>query len=205
MVALLLENEGPPVSICEVGCGAGGVLAEMRGIFPNAELYGYDIAPDAAGFWPRHSSANIHFEVGDFFRLNKRQFDLLLVLDVIEHLQDPFDFLSKLVGYARTFVFHIPLDLSAINVLRERPLLSSRLKVGHIHYFSKGLALELLKECNYEILKWRYTGAAFNSPKRNWKGKLAVLPRRAAYLIDKDWGVRLLGGETLIVLAQENK
>jgi SAM-dependent methyltransferase len=189
-------------SICEVGCGAGGVLAELRRFFPEAELFGYDVAPGAEKFWRQHDVANIHFEVGDFFELNKRHFDLLLILDVIEHLQDPFDFLSRVRDYANMFGFHIPIDLSAINVLRGKPLMRSRLKVGHIHYFTKELALSLLAECGYDVLNWRYTGAAFMSPKRDWKSRLASLPRRLAYSVNKDWGTRLFGGETLMVLAQ---
>ena len=202
IVEILTAARCKPTSICEVGCGAGGVLAELRRLLPDAELFGYDVAPAAAKFWSRHTPAKIRFEVGDFFELTKRHFDLLLILDVIEHLQDPFDFLAKLREYAEMFVFHIPIDLSAVNVLREKPLMHSRLKVGHIHYFTKELALSMLRECGYDILNWRYTGATFMSPKRDWKTRMASLPRRLAYSVNKDWGVRLLGGETLMVLAQ---
>ena len=199
---LLSENGCNPKSICEIGCGAGGVLVELRRVFPNSELFGYEIAPDASHFWSRHASANIRFQVGDFFELNKRAFDVLLLLDVIEHLDNPFDFLNRLREFASSFVFHIPLDLSATNVLRERPLLRSRAVVGHVHYFTKGLALSLLRECGYEIMEWRYTGAAFTSPQKSWKTKLAGLPRRLAYSVNKDWGTRLFGGETIMVLAR---
>jgi SAM-dependent methyltransferase len=202
VIDILTAKGCKPRSICEVGCGAGGVIAELRRVFPDTELFGYDIAPDAARFWSQHMSANINFKIGDFFELNKRTYDVLLLLDVIEHLQNPFDFVARLRNYANLFVFHFPIDLSAINVLREQPLLSSRLKVGHIHYFTKGLALALLEECGYDILDWHYTGAAFTSPKRNWRTRLASLPRRMAYAVNKDWGVRLLGGETLMVLVR---
>jgi hypothetical protein len=141
--------------------------------------------------------------VGDFFQLNQRRYDVLLLLDVIEHLQDPFVFLDRLRHYADFFIFHIPIDLSAMNVLRERPLLKARRKVGHIHYFTKGLALALLGDCGYKILDWCYTEAAFTTPKYNWKTRLASLPRCVAYRANKDWGVRFLGGETLMVLAQD--
>jgi SAM-dependent methyltransferase len=202
VIAFLSSASYTLSSICEIGCGGGGVLAELRRRYPETELFGFDVAPDAARFWTRHASANIKFQVGDFFKLNQQQFDLILVLDVIEHLPDPFDFLSRLRSYAKLFLFHIPLDLSAINILRERPLLFSRRKVGHIHYFCKGLALELLKEAHYKIVDWRYTRAAFTSPQRNWKTILASYPRRLAYALNKDLGVRLLGGETLMILAQ---
>ncbi len=189
-------------SICEVGCGAGGVLAELRQVFPDAELFGYDIAPDAAKFWSQHAYAKISFKVGDFFALNQRRFDVLLLLDVIEHLENPFDFLRRMRTHADCFVFHIPLDLSASNIIRESPLLRARSKVGHIHYFTKHLALALVKECGYDVLDSRYTGAAFTSPKGNWMTRLAKLPRLLAYSLSKDVGVRLLGGETLMILAQ---
>ena len=199
---ILREIDLKPSCICEVGCGAGGVLVQLRRVFPDAELFGYDIATDAARFWSRHDEARIHFEVGDFFQVNQRRFDVLLLLDVIEHLENPFDFLRRLREYADYFILHIPLDLSASNIIREASLLSARSKVGHVHYFSKGLALALLDDCGYEVLKCHYTGAAFTSPKRNWKTRLAALPRRLAYSVNKDFGVRVLGGETLLILAQ---
>ena len=199
----LLKAAGCQVhSICEVGCGAGGVLAECRRAFPEADLFGYDIAPDAGRFWTRHVWADISFEAGDFFELNQRHYDALLLLDVIEHVEHPFDFLRRLRKYAYTFVFHIPLDLSAVNILRESSLLRARIKVGHIHYFTKHLALDLVKDCGYQVLKCHYTGATFTSPRRNWKSKLAALPRRLTYSVNKDFGLRVLGGETLMILAK---
>ncbi len=191
-----------PNSICEVGCGAGGVLSELRRSYPQTELFGYDIAPDAARFWAEHQRADIQFHVGDFFALNERTYDVVLLLDVIEHVADPFEFLANLRGAAEYYVLHIPLDLSAITVLREKPLLYQREKVGHIHYFTKNLALSLLIECGYGVIDWKYTGATLNAPRRTWKTRLGSVPRRVAYSLSKDWGVRALGGETLIVLAQ---
>jgi len=189
-------------SICEVGCGAGGVLAELRSFYPDSELFGYDIAPDAASFWEKHESRNIHFHLGDFLQENGRRYDVLLLLDVIEHLENPFDFLARLHARADCFVFHIPLDLSAVSIVREKPLLHGREKVGHIHYFTKEIALCFLRECHYDVVEWRYTEVSVSGPRRGWKTRLASLPRRLAYSIHKDLGVRCFGGETLMVLAK---
>lgn len=202
----MLQSHGlKPQTIVEVGCGAGAVLAGIREHIPEASLYGFDIAPDAESFWKQHAPADIHFICGDFFRHNTQRYDLLLVLDVIEHLSDPFDFATKLRGYADTFIFHIPLDLSVLSVLREKPLLYVRDKVGHIHYFTRGLALAFLEECGYAIDDWFYTGAAFTVPKRNWRTRLAFLPRLIVNLISKDLGARIMGGETLMVLAHNKE
>jgi len=202
-VAGFLRDEGlTPRTVCEIGCGAGGVLAELSKTLPGTEFCGYEIAPAAARFWEKTKSSNVKFVLDDFFKVNKAHYDLILLLDVIEHIGDPFTFLNGLHGAAGHYLFHIPLDLSALSVAREVPLLNVRHKVGHINYFTKNLALELLKESGFEITGWRYSGAAFNSPQSTWKTKLAALPRLIAYSLNKDWGVRLLGGETLLVLAR---
>lgn len=189
-------------SVVDVGCGGGGVLAALSEELSDATLYGYDISPDAANFWDRHSDTGVKFTVGNFLAAKTEKFDLLLLLDVFEHVPDPFDFLTALRDRAGYFIFHIPLDLSAVSVAREKPLLHVRRKVGHIHYYTKGLVLALLSECGYEILDWAYTGAAFSAPQSTFKAKLARLPRRALYALNRDFGVRLLGGDTLIVLAK---
>jgi hypothetical protein len=202
VVRMMQRHHLAPASIAEIGCGAGAILAGLRGHFPNADLYGYDIAPGAACFWSRYASARIEFTLGDFFQHSHPQYDVLLVLDVVEHLANPFDFLSRLSGHARQHIFHIPLDLSAVSVLREAPLFHVRKKVGHLHYFTKGLALAMLEESGYQVIDSFYTGAGFTSPQRGWLTRMASFPRRMVRAMAEDVGVRLFGGETLMVLAR---
>jgi SAM-dependent methyltransferase len=199
---LLVHNNIAPSSIVEVGCGAGGVLAALRQHYPHADMAGYDIASGAAQLWQRHAASEIRFELGDFLSLNQRSVDLILVLDVLEHLGDPFSFLDRLRKHGRHVVLHIPLDLSAVSVFRESPLLFVRKKVGHLHYFTRNIALAMLDECGYEVIESRYTGAALNAPSRSFKTRIAGVVRRAMNLVNRDLCARLLGGETLIVLAR---
>lgn len=196
------RNHLAPKSIVEVGCGAGGILASLHDAMPDVEYSGFEIAPDAAKFWQKHAAKKITFSICDFLQEKTAHFDVLLLLDVFEHVPNPFEFLSALRGRADYYVFHIPLDLSAISVAREHPLLMVRKKVGHIHYYTKGLALSLLDECGYELIDWLYTGASFTAPQPTWKGRLARLPRWLLFKINRDFGVRLLGGDTLMVLAK---
>jgi cyclopropane fatty-acyl-phospholipid synthase-like methyltransferase len=199
---ILTANRVPPKSICEVGCGAGYILSELRSRFPDADLFGFDIAPAASRFWPEHESHRIQFVVGDFLTLNARRYDVILLLDVIEHVRDPVSFLSAMRHWGKQFVLHIPLDLSAITVMREEPILKVRRKVGHIHYFTKNLALSLLDEAGYNVIDWKYTGAGFTAPRSSWRTKLARTPRWLARRLNEDWAVRTLGGETLLLLAE---
>ena len=141
--------------------------------------------------------------LGTSWALNRRRYVPILVLDVLEHVRDPLAFLSGLRGAARHYVLHIPLDLSAQTVVREQPILNVRRKVGHIHYFTKSIALSLIQECGFRVIDWRYSGAAFNGPRRTRKTRAAMSARWLAQQLSRDWAVRMLGGETLVVLAEE--
>lgn len=99
-------------------------------------------------------------------------------------------------------MLYIPLDLSASSVLSEQPLLHVRRKLGHIYCFTRELALRLLTECGFDMVDWFCTGASLNSPNRSLKTRFSLLRRRLAYALKKNFDVRLLGGETLLVLAK---
>lgn len=198
----LVRGKLNPGTVAEVGCGAGGVLAELRRHLPASRMRGFDIAPEAVRFWEKHAIPGVEFTLGDFLEVDQETYDVVLMLDVMEHLANPFDFLLRARSRGRHFVFHIPLDLSAMSVLRETPLLYVREKVGHIHYFTRGLALALLRESGYDVIDWRYTGAAFRAPHRGLGTRLASIPRMLISLLSRDLSARLLGGETLIVLAR---
>ena len=205
--AILSDHQINPVSICEVGCGSGDILVHLAQLFPDAALVGYDISPQAAEFWKEHQSVTgerekiIEFHLGDFHAINKQKFDVLLMLDVFEHVRDPYTFLEMSQNHAEYFIFHVPLDLSANSVARGKPLIDTQKKVGHLHFYTKDLALATLRRAGFKVVDWQYTGASLNMPNRSFKTRLACFPRRVVFFINKDWGVRLLGGETLVVLA----
>lgn len=202
---MIARCQSEPTTICEIGCGAGGILNALSRSLPDARLFGFDIAPDVVPFWDRFKTPQIQFVLGDFLEINTRSYDVILLLDLIEHLQDPFQFLNRISKNTKCIIFHIPLDLSAVSVLRETPLLHVREKVGHIHYYTKNIAIALIEECGYRIVHWKYTGAGFDAPQRSTKTKLAGLFRKAVFSLNRDWGARLLGGETLMVLAEPRR
>lgn len=125
-----------------------------------------------------------------------------MMLDVFEHVRDPYSFLENSKKHADYFVFHIPLDLSAQSVARGTPLLKVRHSVGHLNSYTKDLALETLIDSGYEIIEWEYTGASVSISNKSLITSLANVPRILVSLINKDFAVRLFGGETLLVLAK---
>jgi len=199
---ILKSNDVSPQTIAEVGCGSGAVLAELSGLNKSINYSGYDIAPAAKEYWKKYDDLEIKFVLEDFLKVSSESYDVILLLDVLEHLADPYKLLEHMHDRTNYLVVHFPLDLSVLSVLRESPLLHVRRKVGHIHYYTKGLALELLDECGYEVIDACYTNASLTAPKITIKTKLFGVIRNVLGWISKDIAVRLLGGETLMVLAR---
>ena len=144
----------------------------------------------------------VQFHLADLLGQDDARFDLMMAIDVFEHVEDCFGFLRKLRPHGKHHVFHIPLDLSAQSVARGHPLMKKRRTVGHLHYFTRDTALALLEDAGYEVLDQQYTAGAMELPGRSWKSKAVRLPRRLLYASSPHLAVRLLGGYSLLVLAR---
>lgn len=202
-VARMLERHGiVPQTVCEVGCGAGEILRELtKKLPPETRFFGYDISPNAYALCSQKASANLQFNLADLLE-EPVHFDVVMALDVFEHVEDYFGFLRKLRTKATHKIFHIPLELSAQQVARGRPLLDARRSVGHIHHFSTETALATLEDCGYRVIDHFYTSGRTELGGLSWKARLLKLPRKALYAIKPDLAVRLLGGYSLLVLAE---
>ncbi len=200
---LLEDFRIAPRSVCEVGCGSGGILAALRGYLgDDCRLTGYDIAPDLKPFWDRQAAHAIDFRLADFSESPAAEhYDVLLLLDVLEHLENPLEFLRQALARADWFILHIPLDLHAQGALRSTPLVAARERTGHLHYWNRDLALAMLAECGLQVKHWEYTAGAVDLPTASWRRRLARYPRRALFALAPDLAVRLLGGYSLLVLA----
>ncbi len=202
VLRLMQKNSLQPRTICEIGCGAGEILKQLQSYLPaDTEFFGYDISPQALELCRQRENDRLHFHCEDLITADTPSFDLLLCIDVFEHVADYIGFLQDLRRKAHYKIFHIPLDMSAQWVLRGRPILREREQAGHLHYFMKDTALGALRDAGYEVLDWIYTPGAIDNP-RSIKARLAKWPRRLMMSISQDFTVRLLGGYSLLVLAK---
>ena len=190
-------------TICEVGCGAGEVLKQLQQRFDDeCDFVGCDVSPQAIALCRSRGNDKLHFELGDATIISGRFFDVILVLDIIEHLEDYYSFLRTIKERAVYKIFQIPLDLSVQTVLRATPLIKDRQRFGHIHYFTKETALQLLSDLGYHVIDWFYTAVALDLPSANLKNLVMRIPRRLLYSINVDVAVRLLGGYRLLILTK---
>jgi len=182
------------------------------------QLLGYDVSPQAFARAQRLSRERLQFKLADIRQEKDAHFDLLLLMDVLEHVEDYFTLLRDLRPKAEYKIIHIPLDLSVRTVLLGK-LRDFRAAYGHLHHFTKEVALEMLGDVGYEVIDYAYTWQANNlryvwneNQQHPWRlawrvagfvaRAIVALPSHVLFAIHEDWAARLLGQWRLLVLAR---
>src|SRR5437879_545101 len=96
-----------PHTICEIGCGAGTVIAGVARAYPEAIAEGFDISPYAVATAKPLETERLRFFQADALADPKR-YDLVLMHDVFEHIEDYLGFLRRARAKGEWFAFHIP-------------------------------------------------------------------------------------------------
>jgi SAM-dependent methyltransferase len=206
VIQMLQRNHLEPQTICEVGCGVGEVLKQLQEhMEENCTFVGYDISPQAIGIAQNRANERLYFKLADIQQEHETFFDLILVMDVVEHLEDYFSFLRAIAPKSAYKIFHIPLDLSAQTVLRPGGLLKVRNAYGHLHYFTKETALQAVRDTGYNILDYCYTARALEIPSKQVTRNLMNIPRRTLFAISPELAAHALGGWSLLILATQQK
>lgn len=131
--ALALWPDFSPRRILDAGCGRGDYSVYLAQRFPEAEVVGVDVDAERVAVCQaaadRMGLSNIRYRVEDLTRLDPREpFDLIVSVDVLEHIVAQQQALEKLAGALAPggrFFFHIP-------TVRTRPVpLSARLQEFH--------------------------------------------------------------------------
>ena len=204
ILKIIERNKLQPKSVVEIGCGAGEILNQLYQRLPDKTIgfSGYEIAPDAIKLAQTRENDRLHFYHEDLLQ-NDKIFDLLLMIDVFEHVEDYIGFVRKCNSKAIYKIYHIPLDMNIWSIFTNYPA-SARKQIGHLHYFMKDTALSSLTDAGQEIVDWFYTAAAFevNNKGLTFTGRIIQLLRRIFYKIKPDFAVKAFGGFSLIVLTK---
>ena len=201
---IITKNNVKFDTLSEIGCGAGEILTQLEQKMPTKSYFGYEISPQAFSLTESRKKDNIKFYLSDLLsKDNKEHYDVVMAIDVFEHVEDCFSFLRLLKQKATYKVFHIPLDLSVQAMIRPSAILHSRHSVGHIHFYNKELALALLKDLGYDVVDFYFTNRALElSSGRYFRTYIANTFRYLLQFFSKDIAARFLGGYSLIVLAK---
>lgn len=194
-----------PRRIADIGCGTGGVLAQLQArLSPAADFTGFEIAGPAFRIAERRANARLRFVNGSPIDHRGEPFDLMLAMDVFEHVEDYLGFLKSIRPLAERFVFHIPLDISVRGLFIDMPM-HRRRTVGHLHYFTTTTAEATLADCGYRIRSAVHTHAMMQPPPTGWKARARSWPHRALFGINPRLCATVLGGCSLLVLAEPER
>jgi hypothetical protein len=207
IAAMIQANGLVPATVAEIGCGAGGILAALHRKLPRTTVFnGYEIAPTAFERAKAKEGERLCYYNQDLLS-DDSSFDLLLVIDVLEHIPNYYAFAEGCRSKAKYKIYHIPLEISVQSVLRASfafTLDSGRNGVGHLHFFTAESALMALKETGHRILDVAYTagGVELAALHPSFKRRIANIPRRMVAAVSPAWAARLLSGFSLLVLCE---
>lgn len=201
---LIDKNKIQFKTVVEVGCGAGGILRYLYSKYPHAASWkGFDISGDAIRLAKEKEQGPIEFFHSDYLAAAAQQPDIILCIDVVEHIDHYYGFLQALQSKSGQFIFHIPLDLSCRSLLKPRLMHLQRQSVGHLHYFSKEMVEWMLYDTGYEVVDWFYTKAEIDLERpKGIKSFLKKYLRRFSFYLNKDLSAHLWGGYSMMIYAK---
>lgn len=198
----LLVNE-----VHEIGCGAGEVLVNLQKKMGNGVSFsGYDISPQAINIAKPKENDQLKFYNKDYLKLELDCPNLILLLDVFEHVPDYIGFLEKICEKSQWIIFHIPLDICAKAVLRKSNyMIYMRESYGHLHYFTRETALATLIDTGFEIVDYFYTDDYEITDEmipRSLRPRISYEIRKILYKIKPNTAISSFSNFNLMLLAK---
>jgi 2-polyprenyl-3-methyl-5-hydroxy-6-metoxy-1,4-benzoquinol methylase len=174
ILPLLPQNTS---AILEIGCGKGETLDWIKSIRFCRTIVGVELSLDVA----KVAKNKIDFVIqGDIEEINlpyaNEYFDLILCLDVLEHLKDPWSVIKKLTKYLKAGgiliasipnVRHYKVIIPLILFGQWNYVDSGILDKTHLRFFTKKSAIDLVSSSGLKIDK-----TIVISPEKNTKGWL---------------------------------
>lgn len=201
VVDIINKNEIKFSTCADLGCGSGLVTELLAERYPSKHFVGYEPSPDPQ-FLIKSRKQLINLSYCNYDLLSSDDFyDLIVCLDVFEHIEDYYAFLRKLKERGRNFVFNIPLDMCAIKVVTTG-IRQARVSYGHLHYFNDYTAIQTLISCGYSIEATKFSVGFLAVPPKSIKQILMLPIRLLSLFFGVRFASRLFGGISLVVYAK---
>lgn len=141
--AVSYVNEAAPRCILEVGCGEGYVLAAIQDAGVDAALVGVDLSATAIAAARRRVAPPAELRVGDALETANSftgpQPDLVMMLEVLEHLEHPASMLQGLTTLTTRYVLlSVPREplFRGMNLLRLKNVRRLGNDPEHLNHWS---------------------------------------------------------------------
>lgn len=200
---LLARNDLVPESILDCGCG-GGMLAHMFAEKYAVPTVGLDLAESSVQrARARYVHDGLSYRCGALADVEDQSFDLGLMFDVFEHVEDYIGFLRTARSKAGRWLFNVPMDMTVASLL-QGSYQRMRESVGHLHYFNDVSAIATLETAGFRVLDSAFANKVPHELRKGLTvSKLVTgIPQQILFKISPRFSVRLLGGASLLILAE---
>lgn len=157
---ILDRNKIIPEDVAQLGCGSGALLITLEKLLVEADrLTGYESHRLASDASKPFMTDRLRFLHRDFTRLGDHAwYDLLLVINVLEHLDNYDEFLDRIRVKGRNTLFLIPL-------VPRFGKISTSPKNPPKHFFEESFILQTIEDAGYGIQDKMYVHLGPN----NWR------------------------------------
>jgi len=163
-VEIMSFLDAPPGTVLDIGCGGGATGVLVKEKFPGTRVVGIEINPSAAEHARRHLDhvicAGID-EVDLALELGGASISTVLLLDVLEHLYDPWRALQRV----RTWLAPGTRVIASVPNIRNLATLSELaggrfdyqpngvLDITHVRFFTRSSLRDLFEQTGYQVAR----------------------------------------------------
>lgn len=140
----------PPASVLEIGCATGELIAAWP-VAPGGRRVGLDLSPRnveaARGRFPDVEFDSVDFRAGP----PPGRFDLVVLSDVLEHVEDDAGFLHDAAALGDRVLVNLPLECNWLNARRNYGVTDVS---GHLRRYTLTQGLELFTRAGLGVRAW---------------------------------------------------
>ncbi|PIP61135.1 hypothetical protein COW99_05950 [Candidatus Roizmanbacteria bacterium CG22_combo_CG10-13_8_21_14_all_38_20] len=194
-------------SLLDVACGAGKISLILGSKLSIEKIVGIDISKTiiekARELDTKHE---VTWKVTDIFSYRPKSiFDLIICIDIVEHIKNDYKFLQKLGDLGNRVVVKAPIEDSLFyKFLKKAKIFDgwkfTENKFGHLHHYGEGSLDKLISRAGWKIVR-SSTAYVPKRPKLKWKiiGTITY-PLR---VFDNKHILRLFGGYKMYYLEKK--
>lgn len=146
------DNVGPEDTVLDIGCGNGALVYDVAK--KAKKVTGVEIEANLVEKARRtHSAANIEYRIADATKdLSNEKFDVIIMSNVLEHIDDRVNFLMSIRPLADKFLFRVPMiDREWVTLYKKELGLDHRLDTTHFTEFTFAQFQDEFAQAGYKI------------------------------------------------------
>lgn len=147
-----MHNVGKEDSVLDIGCGNGSLAKDVAKFAKS--VMGIDFDPKVIEKAKRKNSApNVEYKVGDATKdLSNQKFDVIIMSNVLEHIEHRVEFLKKIRPLANKFLFRVPMiDREWVTLYKKELGVDYRLDTTHFTEYTWQQFKSEFEQAGYSI------------------------------------------------------